>query len=376
MSIASRFWSSLLGVSLLSACGPPPAEEFSTLQPLYFAALSVFDDKSKQGQPEFDERLSRMADAVVDRLERGEITSPGDRETAARALTYAGFFLIAEKQEIEDGYLASADVFRKPRYGRPVAEGGTDRDEQLARLERSSRLLARAMELRPSWSPPQAMHRAVRYDLEDMNQGVSAQVIDELISNAEKDTFSTFTALALFRDANLHPMTKPYMQRLFGAVCGPQRFDCNRMGPPPMDPMEERSLTRKVNGPAWLADIVVRRAEFLVSRADADPAQAMPFLGEAMGRVQMAAAVLLSAQLAAQADEFSVYPAVDALNVRQDRLAQLRTAISMRMAGTSAPPLPETQAFYSSLPYRAIYQCASCHMPRPNLPAAFHDVPR
>ena len=365
----------LLSVALLSACGPP-IEEFSTLQPLYFSALSVFDESSRRDQPGFDERLSRMADAVLARLDRGEITSPADREEAGRALTYAGFFLVAEKQEIEDGYLAAADVLHKPRYGRAVADGGTDRDEQLARLERSSRLLSRAAELRPSWSPPQAMHRAVRYDLEDMGKGVSAQVVDALISSAENDTFSTFTALALFRDATLHPLSKPYMDRLFGAVCGPKRFDCDRMGPPPIDPMEERSLTRKVNGPAWLADFLVRRAEHLLARADADPAQAMPALGEAMGRVQMAAAILLSAQLSAQADDLAVYPAREALDVRQDRVAQLRTAVSMRLAGTSAPPPPETREFYASQPYRAIYQCASCHMPRPNLPAIFHDVPR
>lgn len=371
-----REWGCLLSVALLSACGSPPAEDFSTLQPLYFSALSVFDETSKKDQPGFDVRLSRMADAVLDRLDRGELTSPAEREEAGRALTYAGFFLVAEKQEIEDGYLAAADVLNTPRYGRAVADGGSEREEQMARLERTSHLLSRAMELRPTWSPPHAMYRAVRYDLEDMGPGVSAQILDELISSAARDTFSTFTALALFRDATLHPLSKPYMERLFGAVCGPQRFDCDRMGPPPVDPMEERSLTRKVNGPAWLADFLVRRAELLLARADADPAQAMPALGEAMGRVQAAAAILLSAQLSAGADDFAVYPARDALDVRQDRLAPLRTAIAMRLAGTAAPPPPETREFYASRPYRAIYQCTSCHMPRPNLPAMFHDVPR
>ncbi len=373
MSNRSRVLVRILGLlSLgLAACQSEP--DFATLQPQYFGALSVFDDAARMGQPAFEARLAQLADALIARLDRGEITSQADRETTARALTYAGFFLVAEKQEVEDGYLNSADVLQPPRY----AKQGGDREESLARLQRMSDLLGRATRLWPTYTPPPAMHRAVVYDLEEVQEGVSQASYDALIDWAARDTFSTFTALALFRDGNQHPMDKPYMQRLFDAICSPQRFDCDRMGPPAVDPMDERTLTRKVNGPVWLGDLFLRRAESLVHSADRDPATAMPKLMEAQGRTQAAAGVLLSAQLEAQKDEFAVYPARDSFDPRQERIDQVRAAIAARLAGRPAPAaLPDGRDYYKARAYRAVYQCTACHMPRPNLPDSFHGVPR
>jgi hypothetical protein len=229
------------------------------------------------------------------------------------------------------------------------------------------RLLDSATALRSDWSLPPSINRTVRYDLEDLAGQVSTPAIDDLVHFAETDTFSTFAALALFRSPLDHPLDAPYMERVFSAACSPARFDCNRMGPPASDPMEERTLTRKVNGPVLLADLLLKRAEMLVGRADANPAMAMPALGEAMGRLQAAAGILLSAQLNTQVSDLPIYPALDGLDPRQERIDQVKAAVAARLAGPSAHPLPDPNAYYRSKPFLAAYQCGACHVPQPGV---------
>jgi len=59
------------------------------------------------------------------------------------------------------------------------------------------------------------------------------------------------------------------------------------------------------------------------------------------------------------------------------RLSRMADAVPDRLdRGELTSPAERAEAGRASRPCRAIYPCVSCHLPRPNLPAIFHDGPR
>lgn len=361
-----RFAASLLGIAaaLLAAGCQPTVERFADLQPSYFSSLNVFDAAAVESLPAFEGRMERMAAELSGRLDRGEITDPGELSEAGRALFYAGFLPLGVNQAIYDGFAEGG-----PILARADAELGSDREKLAARIRRAQALLGRGGLLRPDWAPAAAIQVGARYDLEEAQGSISAATLDAVVAAAQPDIFGTFSAVILTRNPELHPLDAPYMERLYTLLCSPQRFSCDHIGPPPPpDPSAERTMTALVAGPVILSDFLVRRAELLTARADGNPAQAMASLGEAMGRLQMAAGALLNAQLNARADDLSSYPASDTFDRRQERLDLIKDAVAARLAASPAPPLlPEARSYYRSRTYRAAYQCAACHMPRPGL---------
>jgi hypothetical protein len=360
-------------VAALSGCQPDPPEEFSALQPIFFSSINLFDDKARQALPSFEQRFDRMADAVLLRLDQGEITDPTAVAEAGRALFYAAFALIVGHHGIEDSYVDAAALLQPRRY----AMAGDDRAELQARMERARLLLERAATLRPGDDLLATVQRSVRFNLDVLAGAPSQSTLDSMLAAAQGDRFSMFTDLILLRDPALYPLSAPYMQRLLTIVCSPQYYDCDRMGPPqPPDGTEPRWLTSKVAGPVMLADFLAERVAQLLADADADPAQAMPALKEAGSRLQIAAGAMVWAEVNSSAPDLSIYPAADTLDARQGRIDMLRAGLAARMAGTAPPMLPETSQYYASRTYRAAYQCAACHMPRPDLPASFNGVPK
>ena len=357
---------------MLSGCYSQD-ESFAELQASYFSALNIFDPQAVRELPELKVRMDRMASATLGRLANGELTDPAAQGEGGRVLFYAGFLPLAMNQAIYDGFAQPADILQPHRY----AVGGSDQDELLARVSRSLLLLNAASPLRPNWAPAAAIRVGARYDLEEAMGQVSQSTLDAVVDAAQPDIFGSFSAIILTRNPAKHPLDAPYMERLFALICSPERFNCDQPGPPPVNPNAERTLTSLVAGPVILSDFLVRRAELLVARADANPAQARAALDEAMGRLQMAAGALLGAQINAGSDELSIYPAGDTFDARQGRIDQVMTAVMARLGeNPSPPPLPEAAGYYASRTYRAAYQCAACHRPRPNLPASFGGIPK
>lgn len=364
--------SSLLG---LSGCQPAP-EEFSTLQPIFFASVNLFDDKARRELPMFEQRMDRMAEALLARLDRGEITDPAARSEAGRALLYTAFVYITTHHAFEDGYMSLAEATAPHRF----AAQEDDAAELLARMQHAAQLLSRASALLPDDARLRNELLSTRFNQELFTGTISQETLDAWIAEAHRDRFGLFTTILLFRDPALFPLDSPHMERLLEVACSPSPigFDCSRMGPPP-EPgaMEPRWLTSKVAGPVLLSDLLIKRAEALVARADRDPAMAMPALGEAMGRVQVAAGALILALINVEEDDLAIYPAKDTLDARQGRIAEVRAAVSARLTGMpTAPPLPEAKQYYAGRTYRAAYQCAACHVARPDLPASFLGVPK
>lgn len=354
-------------------------EDFATLQPLFFPAVNLFDSQARQDLPLFEQRMDRLSAALQARLDRGELTDPAERAEAGRAFIYGAFVYITTHHAVEDGYLSLAQATMPHRF----AAEPDDRSEQLARMQHAAEILHRAQSLLSDDARVNSELLSTKLNQELFAATPSQQTLDAWIGRAQTDRFGLFTAILLFRDPELFPLDTPHMEKLLGVVCSPAPvgFDCNRMGPPPppdpQEPPAPRFMTTLVAGPVLLSDFLARRAESLVARADKDPAQAMPALGEAMGRIQVAAGALQAAQSNVQADDLSLYPAKDTLAARKDRLDAIRTAVVARLGGMPAPPaLPEAKQYYASQTYRAAYQCASCHMPRPNLPASFLGVPK
>ena len=358
--------------------GCQPMEDFATLQPLFFPAVNLFDSQSRQDLPQFEQRMDRLSAALQAQLDRGELTDPVKRAEAGRAFIYGAFVYITTHHAVEDGYLSLAEATVPHRF----AAEPDDRSEQLARMGHAADILQRAQSLLPDDPRISSELLSTQLNRELFAATPSQQTLDAWIALARKERFGLFTALVLFRDPERFPLDSPHMEQLLSAVCSPAPvgFDCNRMGPPPppdpQEPPPPRWMTTLVAGPVLLSDFLARRAESLVARADKDPAQAMPALGEAMGRIQVAAGSLQAAMGNMQADDVAGYPAKDTLAARKERLDAIQAAVGSRLTGMPALPLPEAKQYYASPTYRAAYQCASCHLPRPNLPESFLGVPK
>jgi hypothetical protein len=332
-----------LSAALLSACS---TETFADLESGFFAALNVEDGGALAALPGYERRMDLVADDLLARAAAGSLQGDAERAEAGRALFYAGFLPHVAFHAVEDGYV-------------PVE----DRGAMAARMERSAVLLDRAAALRPTDRRIPTLQRSVRFNQEVLRGQPSPATLDAAIAAVRADLFDTFAALILLRDPSLHPMDAPYMERFFQAVCGPERFGCDRMGPPPL-PMEPTpTLTRRVAGPVILSDLLLRRAEMLLRRADANPEVRTASLNEAAGRLQAARGTLGFAQLGASTLDH--YPAAAHLEVRSQRISALLAAVNARlMDAPSPPPLPDG-SFYAGRAYRAAYQCVSCHTRAP-----------
>ena len=132
---------------LSAACGPaeeaPPS--FATDQPRFFQGLNLLSDDTRTAFPDFERRWDRIAQDTIARLEAGEIVEEKEQKSAAQALLYAAFALVAGQHALEDGYLRPAELVRPPRYSK-----GDDVDEQRARMQRAREWLKHAADLDPS----------------------------------------------------------------------------------------------------------------------------------------------------------------------------------------------------------------------------------
>src|SRR4029079_8745540 len=128
-----------IGLWLWSGCQPAPAPSFAELQPDYLSSTNVFDAQARANLPAFEQRMDRMADAVLGRADAGEL-SDAERGEAGRALFYAGFLTLETNQGLYDGLLERAAVLTPRRY----APDGDERAELVGRVERSLGLMRRA----------------------------------------------------------------------------------------------------------------------------------------------------------------------------------------------------------------------------------------
>ncbi|HPH29588.1 MAG TPA: hypothetical protein PLA87_22225 [Pseudomonadota bacterium] len=371
-SLATKTWASLAVharrltlpalflVTAVAGCSQPePEPTIQNLKAQYFAALNLDSDTARGALANFETRNDTVADQIIKKLSDGELTDENERVEAGRALFYSGFLLHVAQHGIEDGYLKGSDFLRPQRY----AAGGTDKSELAARLTRSALLLKNAGELLPDDKQIATVQRSVRFNLEALEEKHSPSLLLEILGAARTDLFSTFAALILLRDPELNPMTTAHMQQLLGIVCAPDRFDCNKMGPPkpPPAPLDgSRSLTREIVGPVMIADLLMRRAESLLQTADMDPGQAMAATGEAIGRIKTAQGLLSFGQMSAQDPALVHFPATKYLAPRAERLSELLDAAQARNSGTGSPPLPSAD-YYKSKGYRSVYQCVACH---------------
>lgn len=357
---------SLCGISLLAACAasPPAAEEFSLLEPEFFAALNIFDSQTRPALPRFAQRMRRMAEAQERRLDGGEITDANAQQETGRALLYTAFAHIHNQHLLEDNLATASDILGDER----LAPEGDDQAELLARMRYSEALLQKTKALRPSDDRLSGLLASTHFNQDVLRGKPSERSLSELLTSAKTSIFGAFTAISLLRDPELHPMDAPYMQELSATVCSPKYFDCNRMGPPPMPGMDNAWLTTKVTGPAMMSDLLVRLGEHLLARADADPAGRAMAAGEAMGRISAAKGFLQFARSNAALPAYKSFPAPDSLPPRQDRIDRLLAAAQLRLSSSPPyPALPETTSYYRSRTYRDVYQCATCHIPRPGV---------
>lgn len=351
---------------LLASCAEEPAESFAELEPVYFAALDVTDAATREKLPDFERRMHRMADRLIAQLDRGEITDAMARREAGRALFYAGFVPHIGHHGIEDGLQTAAELLHPPQY----TDGASDPVELTARMTASAALLSRAAALRADDTRINTVERSVKFNLAALQGPVPPGLLQEMLTAAEKDFFSMFAALVLWRDPALYPMSSAHMTALYQLLCSPARFDCARMGPPPMNPNPPPpTLTQLVVGPTMVSDLLVKRAEQLAAQAEAQaptqPAAAKAALGEAKGLLAGARGTAAYASLQASLPPSRHFRFPEVLEERVTRIDELTTAISARLADMQHP-LPEATRYYQSRTYRVIYQCVACHTAAPD----------
>lgn len=98
---------------LSAACGPaeeaPPS--FATDQPRFFQGLNLLSDDTRTAFPDFERRWDRIAQDTIARLEAGEIVEEKEQKSAAQALLYAAFALVAGQHACRGrGNLRPAEV--------------------------------------------------------------------------------------------------------------------------------------------------------------------------------------------------------------------------------------------------------------------------
>lgn len=345
---------------LLSACGKgedlPPS--FANDQPRFFQSLNLLSDDTRAAFPDFEKRWDQIARDTLTRLDNGEIVEEADQKKAARALLYAAFALVAGQHAVEDGYLKLEQLTRPPRYSK-----GDDQDEQRARMTTAIGWLRRAADLDPTDDRIGSVQRSCSFNLQTIDGVYTADVLLGLNSAATQNWFDTFTAMMLVRDPNLHPGYAPHIEQLIGIACGTSRFNCS-MSSPPMPPSGERTLTREVMGPLLLADLLAKRGEAQLQRADLNPAMAGTLVPEAAMRFQVAQKYLAAASQAAMDPALSHFPARSRLPERTARLKLLIDAASSRMGAGTGSELPDP-AFYKGKSYLDAYQCVACHTAGP-----------
>ncbi len=345
-----------LGVGCAQDPGPLTWKE---LQPLYFSALNLQDEATKNGLPDYEQRLEAVAKELLQKLDAGELTDEKERTDAGLTLFYQGFLINAGQQALEDGQLKAKEFLRPQRY----AAGGDDRTEQVARLVRSAELLRHAAELRPDDKRLPALALGERYNRESLDETHSPILLLDMLAAARADSYSLLATLVSWRDPVANPANAAHMEQLLTAVCAPERLDCSRPPAPPPRPLDgERKLTQEVAGPVMMNDLLVRRAEALLKKAD-EPStmDKQPLLNEALARLQFARGALGFVSTNAMDPALSHYPARGELPARADRIEALLAATQARLAGMAdPPPLPDAD-YYASRTYRAAYTCLACH---------------
>lgn len=345
-----------------SACTPesaPPAPTFAELQPRFFAALQLQNAAARHELPAFEAQMDRMAGALLDATARDELVTEADQEAAGRALFYASFLLQAGQQAVQDGLMSPAELFAPRRYAPPEAD---DTAEYLARLDHARVMLDRADRLRPRDNLSDSVLANLGYQSEILRDGRPGQVsVDTLLDASNRGFAGMFNALIMWRDPEQHPLTAPHMEQLLDTVCNQFRFACDKMGPLPMPPGAPRTLTMGVSGPVLASDLLVRRAEALLQRADDSPAARSESLGEAMQRLGTADRLLGTAQTNSQAQDLAHYPFAAALGPRRQRLTTVLAAAMSRVAGDPKPTALPSRDYYRSSEYRLAYQCVGCH---------------
>ena len=350
----------LAALPLLGGCAKDPGPlTWKELQPLYFSALNLQDEATQKGLPDYEQRLEAVAKELLGKLDAGELTDEKERTDASLTLFYQGFLLNAGQQALEDGQLKPKEFLRPQRY----AAGGDDRTEQVARLVRSAELLRHAAELRPDDARLATLTLGQRYNRESLDETHSPILLLDMLAAARADSYSLLSTLVAWRDPVVNPGNAAHMEQLLTAVCAPERLDCSRPPTPPPRPLDgERKLTQEVAGPVLMNDLLVRRAEALLKKAD-EPStlDKQPLLNEALARLQFARGALGFVSTNLMDPALSHYPARAELPARADRIELLLAATQARLAGMAdPPPLPDAD-YYTSRTYRAAYACLACH---------------
>lgn len=335
----------------------PP--RFATEKPRFFQGLNLLQDETRAAFPEFEKRWDFIAQDTITRLENGEIVEEKEQKEAAAALLYAAFVLVTGQHAIEDGYLKLTDLTRPPRYSK-----GDDIDEQKARMVKASEWLRRAAELDPSDERIPAVTRSCAFNLQTIDGTFTADVLLGLNGAASQSWFDTYTAILLLRDPNLHPGYAPQIEQLIGIACGSSRFNCSGGGPAKEPATGERWLTKEVMGPLLMSDLLARRGESQLHRADLNPAMAGTLIPEAVMRLKGAEAFLLAAKAAVADPALAHFPAKSRLAERSDRMTALLAAASGRQGGGTGPALPDPN-YYKGRAYLDAYQCVACHSAGP-----------
>jgi hypothetical protein len=352
----------------LPACGgeaqpePPAPPTFAELLPRFFESLRVHDAATRRELPGFEVKLEAAAAALSERAERGEIPD-SDREASGRRLFYAGFFLQGSQQALQDGLIKPEELLRPRRYATSASDDPAhDNEEYLARLARGRERVERSQRLSLRDNLSESVLANIPYQSEILRSGrPSAESLAELLKQASLGFAGLFNAMIMWRDPEQHALTEPHMEKLVDLVCSPLRYSCEGPGPLPMPPGAPRLLTREVAGPVMASDLLVRRAEALLQRADQSPATRMADLGEAMGRLKVAEGLLGAAQKGTADPALAHYPFTSNLPPRSERLQALLKATEARLMGAAMPPALPSADFYRSRDYRLVYQCVACH---------------
>lgn len=363
---------SLLAVACADegAMPPSPPPTFAQLQPLFFSSLQLQAPAVRAQLPAFEAQLDQAATALIHQADQGALTTDADKDGAGRALFYASFVLQAGQQAVQDGIMKPAELFMPHRYA-PANQDHTG--EYLARLARGAVLLDRSDRLRARDNLSESVQANLDYQAELLRSDKPSQAsIDALLAASGRGFAGVFNAMIMWRDPELHSMTAPYMEKLLATVCSPFRFACDNQGMSPMPPGGPRTLTVGISGPVLASDLLVRRAEAMLHRAEDSPAARSEALAEALQRLKVADSLLGTAQRSSQLAALSHYPFTATLAPRRDRLSRLLVATQARIDGTPQPPALPSSDYYRSTDYRLPYQCVGCHTRGPTS----QDVPQ
>lgn len=328
-------------VSTLQAALRSDSNSFAKLQSEYFQKLDLRVDATKLKLiPTFAAKLTSMAEGERKKLTSLQL-SRQEKEHAGLVFIYDALMTMNNTDAAMKNILSLADLRADHRFG---AEGGSDKEELLARAEYCIHQLTTALKLRLDDRRIDSWIESAKTQKDQIKSGLPPS--NTLLKAAMdaipiRPTFNLFTAILLFESVDAaHPLFERLAREAKQFVdatssgdnpCYKYPQDCQNGSHAPYN--LQASVT-------VLGDVFLRRSEYFLQKND------IPRAMEMAGYARETYSVLESPK---HIEVSKTWPDRPLVQIRKDHIEQIH---KMQMPSV---PLHKTGA------YAQAYDCASCH---------------